>query len=103
MITDYRNIFLIILPVLITMHLFVRNCELKPRVASLVIFVLLTLPCLLILGTILYYHSSVCNKDENNKVCKYDFVKKIPTSIYVGCAIIIIGNIYIHNYSSKCY
>ncbi len=56
------------------MHLFVRNCELKPRVASLVIFVLLTLPCLLILGTILYYHSSICNKDENNKVCKYDFV-----------------------------
>lgn len=138
MITDYKNIIFIIIPVLLAFHLFVRSCELKPHIASLVIFVLLTLPCLLILGTILYYHftntqpydnkddcmkynykqygQGLCNVwDDDEKICRkglydntsnkcnIDLVKNIPISVYIGCAIIIFGNIYIHNYSSKCY
>ena len=135
MITDYKNIIFIIIPILLAFHFFVRSCELKPHLASLVIFVLLTLPCLLILGTILYYHftksqpydnkddcmkynyskglcnvwddeEKTCKKglyDSTNNVCNTDVIKNIPISVYFGCAIIIFGNIYIHNYSSKCY
>ena len=136
MITDYNNIIFIIIPVLLAFHFFVRSCELKPHIASLIIFVLLTLPCLLILGTILYYHikkeqpyynkddcmkynykqygQGLCNVwDDNdskcykglydNNKCNTDLIKNIPMSVYIGCAIIIFGNIYIHKYSSKCY
>lgn len=138
MITDYKNIVLIIIPVLLGFHFFVRNCELKPHIASLIIFVLLTLPCLVILGTILYYHFSkvqpynnkddcmkynyeqygqgLCNVwnedekkcykglyDDKNNVCNSDMIKNIPSSVYVGSAIIILANIFIHKYSSNCY
>jgi hypothetical protein len=73
MLTDYKNIF-IFLPIFIAFYILVDNCRLNPKTVSLLIFVLLTLPVLIILGTIFYYHfKNKLSYDTKDECMKYNY------------------------------
>jgi len=69
MLTDYKNIFIVFLPIFIAFYILVNNCRLNPKTVSLLVFVLFTLPVLLILSAILYYHINNVNKYKTKESC----------------------------------
>jgi hypothetical protein len=70
MLTDYKNLLIYFLPIFIGLYLLVIRFNLNPKIASLLIFILMTLPCIIILGTILYYHFSNIQPYDTKEDCK---------------------------------
>lgn len=76
MLTDYKNIFIIFLPIFIAFYILVNNCRLNPKTVSLIVFILFTFPVLLILGAILYYHINNVSKYKTKESCMNNDYKK---------------------------
>jgi len=55
MISDYRNILFIIIPIYIILYVLCSKCHLSTNFVSLMLFVLMTIPAIIILGVIVYY------------------------------------------------
>lgn len=124
MLTDYTNIFKIFLPMYIFLFILCWKCMLSPRMVSILLFFLLTLPVLSLLFFILYQsinntvddvNEKDCKKDVkynlfcnswdtmenkcyrgiyNNNKCNRDILKNIPKDLYYVSAIIIIANLF---------
>lgn len=74
MLTDYKNIFIVFLPIFIAFYILISKCKLNPKTVSLMIFILFTLPVLLILSAILYYHfNKVTPYDTKDDCMKYNY------------------------------
>jgi len=76
MLTDYKNIFLVFLPIFVIFYVFVSYCKLNPKSVSLIIFILFTLPVLLILSAILYWHFNNVTKYNTKDSCMNNNYKK---------------------------
>lgn len=78
MLTDYKNIIFIILPIYIIFYMLVNRCNLHPRLASIMLFILFTLPCIIILGLIIYYHLYSEQPYDTEEDClKYEYKNKV--------------------------
>lgn len=75
MITDYRNIFKVFLPIYIVLFLLCWKCMLSTRLVSLLLFLLLTLPVLMLLAMILYYSVNNVIDVKNKEECDSDVNK----------------------------